>query len=61
MGNRGHPQIFSNLLEAGFLKELEAMDLNPLSISRKRLKLDAENFSGTNMGAGRARLKHLQT
>jgi len=36
----GHPQIFSNLLEAGFLKKLEAMDLNPLSISGKRLKLE---------------------
>ena len=61
MGDRGHPQIFSNLLEAEFLKELEAIDLNPLSTSRKRLKLDAGNFSGTNTGAGRARLKHLQT
>ncbi len=59
--DRDHSQIFLNLLEVKFLKKLEVIDLNSLSTSRKRLKLDAENFFDTNTSASRARLKHLQT
>ncbi len=61
MKDRDHSQIFLNLLEVKFLKKLEVIDLNSLSTSRKRLKLDAENFFDTNTSASRARLKHLQT